>query len=219
VDEVKGVRSSRPYHSAVRDEQAAATRARVVAAANHCFQELGWSGTTLAQIAARAGVTPQAVHLSVGPKPALLMAALEHAVAGPRGAEPSIEREVFQDALAPGVAVTNRARAFAAATWAVHERAGALFAVLAQAAQGDPRLQERRTEIAARRFELCRQLVLACPAGTADDVARVTDLVFVLSSTSLHAEFLNRSWGRSDYEDWLTATLTALLDGQVQPLQ
>jgi AcrR family transcriptional regulator len=214
VDEVKEVRSSRPYRSAVRDEQAAATRARVVEAANQCFQELGWSGTTLAQIATRAGVTPQAVHLSVGPKRALLMAALEHAVAGPRGAEPAIEREVFQEALAPGIPVTDRARAFAAATWAVHERAGALFGVLAQAAQGDAGLQERRTEIAARRFELCRELVRASRAGTAAEVARVTDLVFVLSSTSLHAEFLNRGWARSDYEDWLSDTLTALLDDQ-----
>ena len=79
---VKQTQKKRSYVSSVRTEQAEATRRRIIAAASACFSESGWSGTTLAQIAERAGVTPQAVHLSVGSKPSLLMAALGQAIAG-----------------------------------------------------------------------------------------------------------------------------------------
>ena len=126
--------------------------AGVIAAANTCFSESGWSGTTLAQIAERAGVTPQAVHLSVGSKPALLMAALGQAIAGgadgrPDADRPSFERALFRDALQADATDAERVSAFAAATAAIHESAGPLFEVLAQAEQTDPDLRRRRTEI------------------------------------------------------------------------
>jgi len=66
----------RRYHAPVRQEQAAQTRQRIAAAAAAEFAEHGWSGTTVAAIAARAQVTPQAVHLAVGGKAALLVRAV-----------------------------------------------------------------------------------------------------------------------------------------------
>src|SRR4051794_26651436 len=181
--EVNPGAGKRAYVSPVRAEQAAVTRSRVTEAAAACFAEGGWSGTTLARIAQRAGVTPQAVHLSVGPKPALLKAALVSAVGAGAADDPELEEELFHRALAPGQSVEQRARAFAAASHAVHERAGRLFAVLAQAAQTDDDLARWRHSIGVRRMEVCKALVSACGL-TGKRSKRVSDVVFVLSSTS-----------------------------------
>lgn len=202
--------SRRPYVSAVRAEQAAQTRARVAEAAAECFAARGWSGTTLTQIAHLAGVTPQAVHLSVGPKPALLKAALVAAVGAGAADDTNLEQEVFRDMLAPGLSIEARARAFAAASHAVHHRAGRLFAVLAQAAQTDDALARWRQSIGARRLELCQALVTAC-AIPAERSVRARDLVFVLSSTSVYYEFDNLGWPARDYDAWLVNALVDVL--------
>lgn len=203
---------TRGYVSTVRAEQAAATRARVAAAAAACFAETGWSGTTLAQIAARAGVSPQAVHLSIGPKPALLQAALVSAVGAGGADDPELEAEVFRGMLAPDLSVDDRVRAYAASSQAVHERAGRLFAVLAQAAQTDPELAAWRLSIAARRREVCVALVRAC-GFTGKRRTRVVDLVFVLSSTSVFYEFEALGWSGRRYTEWLVGSLTDVLNG------
>ena len=200
----------RPYVSPVRVEQAAATRERIIAAARECFEEAGWSGTTLAQIAGRAKVSPQAVHLSVGSKPALLRAALVSAVGAGTTDEPGLESALFDAALRPGLTLRRRVHGFVDATTSVHERAGGLFRVLAQASQTDEELADWRTDIAARRLVLCRTFVTAAGVGRSRH-RRVTDLVFVLSSTSVFYEFQARGWTLPAYTSWLRAELARLL--------
>jgi AcrR family transcriptional regulator len=200
----------RPYVSAVRAEQAASTRARIAHAAGECFAEGGWSGTTVAQIARSAGVTPQAVHLSIGPKPALIKAALVAAVGAGEAESPQLEQEVFGAALAPGLTVEQRADAYARATYEVHQRAGKLFAVLAQAAQTDEDLAAWRQSIQQRRVALCRALVSACGfAGR--KLNRSRDLVFVATSTSVYYEFEALGWSGRAYLAWLVDSLVEIL--------
>jgi AcrR family transcriptional regulator len=219
VTSVKQTQKKRSYVSSVRTEQAEATRSRIITAANSCFSESGWSGTTLAQIAERAGVTPQAVHLSVGSKPALLMAALGQAIAGgvdgrPNADRPSFERALFRDALQADATDAGRARAFAAATAAIHESAGPLFEVLAQAEQTDPDLRRRRAEIKERRLQLVRGMVRASGRRRGAAFDRLVDVIYALSSTSLHNEFASRGWARKVYQNWLADELTRLLEGR-----
>jgi AcrR family transcriptional regulator len=216
VISVKQPQGKRSYVSSVRAEQAEATRTRIIAAAAACFSESGWSGTTLAQIAERAGVTPQAVHLSVGSKPALLMTALGRAIGGGGDGRtdtdrPEFERTLFHDALRADSTDAKRARAFAAATAAIHEQAGPLFEVLAQAEQTDPGLQRRRVEIKDRRLELVRGLVRASARRRGAAFDRLVDVIYALSSTSLHNEFVSRGWTVASYQKWLADELTRLL--------
>jgi AcrR family transcriptional regulator len=77
---------TRTYRSPVRDEQAAATRAAVLEAARHLFTSAGYAGTTVSDVARRAGVSVDTVYASVGRKPQLLLAVHDMALAG--GAEP-----------------------------------------------------------------------------------------------------------------------------------
>ncbi|GAA1934530.1 helix-turn-helix domain-containing protein [Microbacterium aoyamense] len=69
-------KSSRRYSSSLRAEQAAATRERVVHAAAELFAARGYAGTSMPEIARRAGVSTETVQ-SHGPKSALLRAAID----------------------------------------------------------------------------------------------------------------------------------------------
>ncbi|GAA1929437.1 TetR/AcrR family transcriptional regulator [Nocardioides marmoribigeumensis] len=71
------VKSSRPYSSAVRDEQAARTRVRIVQAADDLFREQGYARTTMKQVAQRAGVARDTVHAVFGTKAALIPAIVD----------------------------------------------------------------------------------------------------------------------------------------------
>ena len=69
-------KSSRRYSSSLRTEQAAATRARIVAAASELFAQRGYAGTSMPEIARQAGVSTETVQ-SHGPKAVLLRAAID----------------------------------------------------------------------------------------------------------------------------------------------
>jgi AcrR family transcriptional regulator len=76
------VNPRRTYDSTRRREQARATRARVVAAANEAFVQHGYAATTMPSIAAAADTSVETVYKSFGNKAALAKAAFDVAVAG-----------------------------------------------------------------------------------------------------------------------------------------
>jgi AcrR family transcriptional regulator len=203
----------RRYEAPIRREQSALTRRRILDAAAAAFSAAGWTGTTVADVARAAGVTPQAVHLSVGAKPTLLVAAVAHAVAGDEPDVPLRQRRAFAPAFAPDVTAAERAAAFAAGSRAVYERAGALFLVLAQAAPADPATAGLWRSAREARLADCRDLVgLASPSGTADDWT--VDVVFVLSGPGVYADLTgDRGWTPDAYQRWLAAALEPLLSG------
>jgi AcrR family transcriptional regulator len=202
----------RPYHAPVRTEQAAQTRRRVAQAAAEAFAAAGWAGTTIAGIARAAGVTPQAVHLSVGAKPALLVAAVRHAVGGDQPDVPLIERAPFRRAYAPDETPRERALAFAAGTRGVYQRAGALFLVLAQAAPLDAKLAGLWERARAGRLADCRRLVRLTGQRSPAADRRQADLIFVQSGPGVYAGLVSdRGWTSAAYEAWLAETIEGLL--------
>jgi AcrR family transcriptional regulator len=71
-----------------RQERADRTRARIVASAYDAFCRSGYHGTTMAAIAADAGVAVQTVYFVFRTKPALLDAVFQAAVLGPEPVPP-----------------------------------------------------------------------------------------------------------------------------------
>ena len=199
----------RPYVAPVRIEQAAETRRRILDAAAGAFISKGWVGTTLADVARAAGVTPQAVHLSVGAKPDLLMAALRRAVAGDFADVPLMEREPFRTAYAEGTTLTERAAAFAAGSRGVYARAGQLFLVLAQAAPAHPAVADLWDDARSARLNDCRRLVeMVLGRRKKTLVDRSTDVLFVISGPGVYADFVgDRHWQNDSYERWLSTTI------------
>lgn len=210
---VKDVKRS--YHAPVRTEQAAQTRRRVLQAAADAFTERGWAGTTIADVARAAGITAQAVHLSVGAKPALLIGAVQHAVAGDQPDIPLIEREPFRHAYAADADLPQRAAAFAAGTSEVYHRAGRLFLVLAQSAAVDADLAALWNRARTARLADCRHLVDLTGRRRHPQQQRLTDLLFVQSGPGVYSDLVgDRGWTPTAYRSWLTTTVHTLLAPQ-----
>lgn len=74
--------SRRKYHSPLRADQAEQTRRRILHSALRLFAERGYTGTTIAAVAADAGVSPETIYLSLGGKRGLLEGAIEMAITG-----------------------------------------------------------------------------------------------------------------------------------------
>jgi AcrR family transcriptional regulator len=73
---------ARAYVSPLRQQQAAASRRAVLAAARELFLEQGYGATTVDQVASRAGVSKPTVFSAVGNKQTLLKVVRDVAMAG-----------------------------------------------------------------------------------------------------------------------------------------
>ena len=71
------VKGTRKYSSAVRDEQAARTRTRILDAASQLFLERGYARTTIKNIADQAGVARDTIHAVFGSKARVLTALID----------------------------------------------------------------------------------------------------------------------------------------------
>ncbi|MCH1867931.1 TetR/AcrR family transcriptional regulator [Nocardioides sp. CFH 31398] len=135
----------RPYRSVVREQRAAETREEVVDAAGRCFEEVGWSGTTMSGIARTAGVSVKTVH-AVGSKADLLVEAFRVRYVG-GGGWVSITEESEGAAL---LAVTDPVEAVATMTaWIgnAHRASGRLWYVLRTTALVEPTVRRQQDDL------------------------------------------------------------------------
>lgn len=126
----------RPYHSSLREEQARATRRRIVEAGRDLFVEQGYARTTIDAIAARAEVSRKTVFTSVGGKPGVLKLAWDWALVGddepvPMADRPELLRMMQERDPATLIADWSRFTA------AIVHRLAPLYDVLLVAADGD----------------------------------------------------------------------------------
>ncbi|HEU5085332.1 MAG TPA: helix-turn-helix domain-containing protein [Acidimicrobiales bacterium] len=141
--------TKRSYNSARRAQQAAQTRADVVAAAIELFSTRGWGGTTLAAVAEAAGVSVETIYNGFGSKTGLLRAAADASVTGDTDPVPLAERPEFQ-ALGEGTLDERIERGVALMT-AIHERTAGVWQAIIEAASGDDEVDGWRLELEAGR--------------------------------------------------------------------
>jgi AcrR family transcriptional regulator len=136
----------RPYRSPVRQAQARRTRSRILEAATRAFCTHGYSGTTVAAVAATAGVSVAAVELAFPTKADLLNVA----IAGDDEPVPVLERPWAATARA-----APDATAFLAAVTTVlvpaAVRSDALVLAALEAARADDRLVQLAAQLRAQR--------------------------------------------------------------------
>jgi AcrR family transcriptional regulator len=129
----------RAYRSELRLRQAEQTRSRVLAIAGELFAADGYAGTSLAKIAAAAGVSAQTVH-GQGPKAALLIAAIDYAAVGVAGEENVLNLDAARALLA--IDDYEESLDFMAAyQTGAHERTARLALALIGGAGSDPTLE------------------------------------------------------------------------------
>jgi AcrR family transcriptional regulator len=197
-----------------RRERAARTRRKIVDAADTEFRTHGYHGTTMAAIAKRAGVAVQTVYFVFNTKPALLTAAIDHAVMGTDELPPQ-DLSWWQESTTTAdgrralkLFVTNTAR--------IEERAAALNRVAHAASTTDPEIIDLIAHHDALRSAGFRQYVDSLEErgllATDRDPHEVTDVFLTLLGSDVFLNFTEaRGWSVDHYVAWATDTLTLFL--------
>ena len=210
-----GVKTRRRYSSAVRAEQAAATRHAVLEAARALFAEHGYAGTSIAAIAARAGVAVDTVYAAAGRKPALLRELVETSLSGTDQAVPAEQRDyVLRLRAAPSA--RQKIEIYAAAVSEIGIRLAPIHRALAEASVSDRDCAALRAEIDARRANNMRLLAADLRATgelrhdlTDDEIA---DIVWSMNAPEYRALLVGaRGWSAERFGTWLADAWTRLL--------
>lgn len=197
-----------------RQQQAQATRDEICRVAERLFLESGYVATTIDAIAREAGVAVQTIYNSVGNKAAILNAILERVVTDSNGtvtvSQFMSERVAAAEDLPAAVRVM--------ADWMVefNGRAGAVFAVLRQAAAVDPEVDALQRLRSRRRLQNYGHAAAqirgrgAIPAGTTD--AETAASIWALGHPDVYtALVVDAGWTVEAYRRWVSGALREVL--------
>jgi len=209
------VKSRRSYRSPLREEQAAATRTVVLAAAQRLFEERGYKATTMEAIAAEAGVSLKTTYLAYSTKSGLLRALWDLLLKGDQDAAPVAARAAYQEILAESDPV-RRLRLNARNAARVKQRIGGVLRVIRSAAPVDDDMAALWALIQSD-FHANQRAVLEPLAGsgalrTGLSLDRATDILWTLNHPDvwllLHGE---RGWTPEEFEQWFGDSCVELL--------
>jgi len=201
---------ARPYRSALRRQQAAATRLRVVEAAGALFARQGYRATTFAQLADEAGVSAKTVQ-EHGPKSALLRAAVELASFGVEGETDFFATDLGRAALGVG-GPDELAGLVGDAMRAINAPTAGLWLTVVAAAQGDEELTGFQAQmLASVRGQVERVLRYVDDRGWLRRDVPFDDLVeafCVVTSVETYARFvLHDRKSEEEYRAFVTRTV------------
>jgi AcrR family transcriptional regulator len=211
----------RAYHSPRRREQAAATRELILQAAQARFEEDGYAATSMAAVAAQAGVSLKTVYLAFETKPGLLRAVWHRLLRGDREDVPVGDQRWFREVLdAPDP--IRQLQLNARNSRLVKLRTGAIMEVIRAAAPGDPEIGALWGRIQAEFHANQRSVVESVAAkGALDprlDVETAADVLWALNHPSLYQLLVgDRGWTIDRYEDWLADSFCRELLGRPAP--
>jgi AcrR family transcriptional regulator len=204
-------RSPRTYRSELRLRQAEQTRSRILAIAGELFAADGYAATSLAKIAAAAGVSAQTVHAQ-GPKAALMIAAMEYAAVGVAGEENLFDLDVGRALLAIED-YEESLDLMAALQTGVHERTARLALALIGGAASDPTLERYLKDLTASlNGQNRRGLGVYRDRGWLRSDVPFDELVetaAVVCSVDTYLRITYRDgWSAAAYQSWLRRMLT-----------
>src|SRR5215218_4195230 len=197
---------TRRYESPRRREQAAATRRQILEAAQRLFERQGYAPTTMAAIAAEAGVALKTVYVAFETKSGLLRALWHLRLRGDEGAAPVAARQWFRDVIAepdPERALRLTARN----SRAVKLRAADLMRVMRDAAGADEDItalwQRIQDDFHANQRSIVDALQAKDALAPGLDAARAADILWTLNHPDVwHLLVGERGWAPDEYERW-----------------
>jgi AcrR family transcriptional regulator len=203
----ESVKRTRRYESPVRREQAAATRRRILEAAQRLFERDGYTATTMAAIAEEARVSLKTVYLAFETKSGVLRALWHLLLRGDEEPVPVGERPWFRAVLdEPDPERKLRLNVHNARV--VRSRIGGLLNVLRDAAPNEPEISELWARIQTEFYEnqraviedLHRRRALRRDLG----VDRATDILWALNHPDVYRLLVTeRGWTPDEHEQWL----------------
>jgi AcrR family transcriptional regulator len=206
---------TRRYDGSGRQAAAAQTRRAIVQAARQCFLERGYAATTMAAIAAAAGVSHETVYTAFGPKPVLYRHLIEIALSGTDEPVSALEREStlrLQAEPDPRRVLDELAHVVRQ----IHERLAPLFDVLRDGARTDSDLLALSNDLEQRRVGHMRALAadLAAKGGLRPglSIEKAGDVFWGTISTEFYLLWVRgRGWSPDEFERWLADMWKRLL--------
>jgi AcrR family transcriptional regulator len=209
------VKPKRRYDSPRRREQAAATRIAILEAAQRLFEQQGYTATTMAAIAAEAGVSLKTVYVAFETKGGVLRGLWHLLIRGDQLDVPVGERPWYREVL-DEPDPQRQLRLNARNSRIVKQRAGLLLDVFRSAAPTDPDINELWSRVQAEFYDNQRVIVESLAAKNALapglDVTRATDILWTLNHPNQwQLLVLERGWTPAEYEQWFADTACAQL--------
>lgn len=206
---------ARGYESPLRREQAAATRLRILGAAQERFERDGYAATSMAAIAAAAGVSLKTVYLAFETKSGLLRSLWHLLLRGDRDTVVVGEQDWYR-AVLDEPDPERQLRLNMRNSMMVKTRAGAMLEVIRDAASADADIGALWARIQVEFHDNQRAVVqsIADKGALAPDldVAGAADVLWALNHPSLYALLVSeRGWSPDRYEQWLGDLLCAQL--------
>lgn len=186
----------------------------MVAAASTLFAERGYITTSLAEVAAAAGVARPTVFAAFGSKGALLRQVLDEALAGDDEPVAVADRPWFRpvwDAASPAEVLD----AYAGVCTLIGRRAARMFEVVRRAADDSPEVRDLWETLCRNRIAGARMVVeRAVDRGAAVDLERAVDSLWIFNDPAHYDALVHRrDWPETAFTTWLAARMrNAVLD-------
>jgi AcrR family transcriptional regulator len=206
---------TRRYNSPRRREQAAATRREILEAAQRLFEQQGYAATTIAAIAAEAGVPLKTVYVAFETKSGVLRALWNLLLRGDRDDVPVAQQQWYREVLEEPDP-ERQLRLNARNSRVGKARIGAMLDVIRSAAPGDPEIEALwgriQTEYHANQRVIVEGLEKKKALRRGLSVDRAADILWTLNHPNLWQLLVGeRGWIPEEYEQWCGETACAQL--------
>jgi len=202
----------RSYDATKRQARARARRDAVLAAARHSFLLDGFAATTVADVAERAGVSPESVYKYFGSKAGLVRALHDEAMRGEGPLPPYSRSEALRSSPDPFEIV----RGWSILSTEVAPRVSPVLLLVRDAALVQPELRRLLDELdEVRHVRMSENASFLQRAGHLRDgvtVEAAADLLWATTSPELYELLvLRRGWPLDRYGDHIFHTVSGLL--------
>ncbi len=211
----KAVKGKRPYESPRRREQAAATRRDILDAAQRLFERESYAATTMAAIAAEAGVALKTVYVAFDTKSGVLRALWNLLLRGDEDDVPVMDRAWYREVLEEPDP-ERQLRLNARNSRVVKLRIAPVLEVIRNAAPLDPDIAALWSRIQSDFHDNQSSVVKAVAERRGLrpglDVDRAADILWTLNHPDLWQLLVaQRGWTPDQYEQWFADTACAQL--------
>ncbi len=211
----KGVKGKRPYESPRRREQAAATRRDILDAAQRLFERQSYAATTMAAIAAEAGVALKTVYVAFDTKSGVLRSLWNLLLRGDEDDVPVMDRRWYREVLEEPDP-ERQLRLNARNSRVVKLRIAPVLEVIRSAAPMDSDIGTLWSRIQSDFHDNQRSIVKAVDERRGLrpglDVDRAADILWTLNHPDLWQLLVGqRGWTPDQYEQWFGDTACAQL--------
>ncbi|AZG45073.1 TetR/AcrR family transcriptional regulator [Gordonia insulae] len=209
-----GVNGQRGYDATGRRDRARQRRREIVLVATEMFERRGYA-VTVADIAERAGVSPETIYKSFGGKAGLLKEAFDQALAGDDEPVAVADRPESR-AIDAEPDITTKLSMYATVAATRSHRAGRLMLVIRDGARSDDALATLWADALGQRLRgmtmLATHLAETGDLRTGVSMEDARDTLWTLISPEIYELLVvQRGWSVDGYRDWITRAMIAEL--------